>query len=143
MSAKFFLDTNVFVYAFNNESPGKASKASELIRKALKERQGVISTQVIQEFLNVATRKFSKPLTVPDCKQYLSAVLLPLCTVFPDEYLYREALDIQVETGYSFCDCLILAGADRSGCGIVFSEDLQAGRLVKNLEIVNPFARCR
>jgi len=140
MSAKFFLDTNVFVYSFDTNSPGKASKANELIRKALKERQGVISTQVVQEFLNVAIRKFRKPLTIPDCKQYLSAVLLPLCTVYPDEYLYREALDIQAQTGYSFYDCLILAGADRGGCGIVFSEDLQAGRLVKNLEIVNPFS---
>jgi predicted nucleic acid-binding protein len=143
MNAKFFLDTNVFVYSFDSDSPGKASKANELIRKALKERQGVISTQVVQEFLNVAIRKFRKPLTIPDCKQYLSAVLLPLCTVYPDENLYREALDIQAETGYSFYDCLILAGADRAGCGIVFSEDLQAGRLVKNLEIVNPFARSR
>ena len=143
MSAKFFLDTNVFVYAFDGDSPGKAKKANELIRKALKDRQGVISTQVVQEFLNVAIRKFRKPLTIPDCKQYLSAVLWPLCTVYPDEFLYREALDIQGETGYSFYDCLILAAADHAGCGVLFSEDLQAGRTVKNLEIVNPFTRIR
>jgi predicted nucleic acid-binding protein len=141
MSAKFFLDTNVFVYAFDSDSTGKASKANELIRKALKDREGVISTQVVQEFLNVAIRKFRKPLTIPDCKQYLAAVLLPLCTVYPDEHLYREALDIRAETGYSFYDCLILAGADSAGCDTVFSEDLQAGRSVKNLEIVNPFVR--
>jgi len=101
---------------------------------------GVISTQVVQEFLNVAIRKFARPLTIPDCKQYLSAALLPLCTVYPDERLYLEALDIQVETKYSFYDCLILAGASRAGCSIVYSEDLQAGRSVRNLKIVNPFA---
>ena len=141
MNAKFFLDTNVFVYAFDHGAPGKAAKANELIQRALNDRHGVISTQVVQEFLNVAIRKFYKPLTIPDCKDYLSTVLQPLCTVYPDEHLYREALDIQGSTGYSFYDCLILAAADQAGCRTVYSEDLQAGQKIRNMEIANPFAR--
>lgn len=140
MSARFFLDTNVFVYAFDPESPAKAAKANDLIREALRDRHGVIGTQVVQEFLNVATRKFSTPLTIPDCKQYLSDVLFPLCAVYTDDELYRDALDVQGGTGYAFYDSLILAAAERAGCRTVYSEDMQSGQSVGRLKIVNPFA---
>lgn len=139
MSAKHFLDTNVFVYSFDQSQPVKRERALALIADALQTGDGLISTQVIQEFLNVATRKFAVPLKVEDCKAYLVKVLHPLCQVYPDLALYETGLDIQQETGYSFYDSLILAGALRGGCAILYSEDLQAGQQVRGLQIVNPF----
>ena len=58
MSAKYFLDTNIFVYCFDDTQPEKKVCALALVAGALQDGNGVISTQVIQEFLNASTRKF-------------------------------------------------------------------------------------
>ena len=139
MSDKYFLDTNIFVYCFDDRQPEKKVRSLALIAEALQTGDGIISTQVMQEFLNVATCKFSVPLKPEDGKVYLQKVMYPLCHVFPDLDLYQTALDILRETGYSFYDSLILSGAIRGGCTILYSEDLQAGQQVDRVKIVNPF----
>jgi predicted nucleic acid-binding protein len=139
MSAKYFLDTNVIVHSFDARQPEKKERALALIGTALQTREGIISSQVIQEFLNVALRKFAVPLRAQDCRNYLKTVLGPLCEVYPDQALYEASLELQQETGYSFYDSLILASALRGGCEILYSEDLQAGQQVHRVRIVNPF----
>jgi len=88
MSDKYFIDTNVFVYAFDSNNPAKQKRANDLIKTALGHHVGCISFQVIQEFLNVATRKFVVPLKIKDCEKYLNAVLYPLCEIFASFDLY-------------------------------------------------------
>ncbi len=100
---------------------------------------GVVSTQVVQEFLNLATRKFARAFSGNDLQAYLDDVLTPLCQVFPDAALFRLALEVKDETGYSFYDSLVVAGALRVGCTRLYSEDLQDGRLIRGLIIENPF----
>ncbi len=139
MSAKFFLDTNVVVYTFDSSAPKKRNRAQELIEQALRTREGVVSTQVVQEFLNVAMSKFSVPLKLSDAQQYLQEVLGSLCSVFPSIDLFRQALVLQQETRYSFYDSLIVGGALQAGCDVLYSEDLQHGQQVRNLQILNPF----
>jgi predicted nucleic acid-binding protein len=99
----------------------------------------VASTQVVQEFLNVATSKFSVPMKLSDAQQYLHDVLSPLCSVFPSIDLFRQALIIQQDTHYSFYDSLIIGGALQAGCETLYSEDLQHGQQVRDLRILNPF----
>jgi predicted nucleic acid-binding protein len=82
MTGKFFLDTNIFVYSFHT-SP-KKDKALELIKKA-HVKNGCISYQVIQEFLNVALKKFERPVKYNDLELYLIKILFPICEVFPSE----------------------------------------------------------
>lgn len=139
MSADFFLDTNIFVYSFDAGAPEKSTIAFHLIQRALQTGSGVISTQVVQEFLNVATRKFSIPMKAENAKEFLARVLNPLCKVYPDLGLYELCLEIQSEMGYSFYDSLILAGAVLGGCSILYTEDLQPGHVVRDVRIVNPF----
>jgi predicted nucleic acid-binding protein len=139
MNVKYFIDTNIIVYGFDDRQPDKKARSLSLITDALQTGNGVISWQVVQEFLNVATRKFKVPLKPEDAKLYLQKVLHPLCQVFPDLEIYQDALDLQVKTNYSFYDSLILAGAMREGCTILYSEDLQDGYQVDGLRIVNPF----
>ena len=136
---KFFLDTNIFVYTFESKSSSKRVLAQDLVSGALDTRRGVISYQVIQEFLNVATRKFVKPMKVPEAELYLARVLMPLCEVFPDSSLYSQALSISSETGFSFYDSLIVASAITSECEILWTEDLQDGRRIRGVELRNPF----
>ena len=93
----------------------------------------------MQEFLNVALRRFRKPIPVGDAQAYLERVLLPMCEVFPDARLYRDALSISEETGWSFYDALIVSSAVAGGCDMLLTEDLQHGRMVRGVEIRNPF----
>ena len=141
MSAgKYFLDTNIFVYSFDEKAPReKREKARFLIRSALEQQEGVVSFQVVQEFLNTATRKLPHILTSEDAGDYLRAVLMPLCTVYPEEELYREALNIHYKTKIFFYDSLIVASAISTGCKTLYSEDLQHGRALSGLHIRNPF----
>lgn len=135
----FFLDTSVLVYSFDESAPQKRVKAQGLIEKALTIRQGMVSYQVVQEFLNAATRKFTEPFTAADARIYLDHVLWPLCRVFPTIELYRSALDISNRWGYAFYDSLILAGALEAGCDVLYSEDLQHRQVIAGLTIIDPF----
>jgi predicted nucleic acid-binding protein len=136
----FFLDTNIFVYALLASEPLKKQRALHLVEQALASRLGCISYQVIQEFANVATRKFSQRFTTDQCKQFIDAAMQPLNRVSSSPELLNSALDLQLETHYSFYDCLVLAGAMQAGAVVLFTEDLQHNQLVRgSLRIVNPF----
>lgn len=141
MSDRYFLDTNIFVYCFDRGDRRKQQRAEKLVAAALEDHLGIISSQVLQEFLNVATRKFVQTMTAAECGAYLSTVLAPLCEVFPSVSLYQQALSVHVETGFSFYDSLIVAGALESRCRWLYSEDLQAGRSIRGLTIQNPFVQ--
>ena len=139
MKDKFFLDTNIIIYSFDNTQSQKQKTAQELIQKSLASGKGIISYQVIQEFLNVAMRKFNVPLKIIDAKIFLEQVLIPICGIYSSSELYYFALDIQNSTQYSFYDSLIVASAIKSGCSTLYSEDLQNGRIIGGLTIKNPF----
>ena len=138
MNARFFLDTNVLVYSFDSRAPQKRAAAQALIKRALN-GEGCISWQVIQEFSNAALKKFSTPMPVEQLATFIERVLLPMCTVWPDERIYREALSLTIETGYSWYDSLITVSALRSGVSVLYSEDLQEGRVLRGMKIMNPF----
>ena len=93
----------------------------------------------MQEFINVASRKFPVPLHPDDLRSYAREILFPLCDIHSSVDLYKKAMDIAGETGFSFYDCLIIAGALEAGCRTLYSEDLQSGRSLNGLRIVNPF----
>lgn len=139
MAGRFFLDTNIFVYTFDASSPAKRAVAQELVERALTTRQGLISYQVVQEFLNVSGTKFAEPLTLEGRCSYLDRVLTQLCEVFAGPSLWYRAMDLQDRYGYGFYDSLILAGALEAGCTVLYTEDLQAGQRIGPLEIVDPF----
>ena len=139
MPAEFFLDTNVLVYSFDDSAPEKRNRARELVQTAL-DGKGVISWQVVQEFLNVALRRFEHPLTAREAAEYLDEVLAPLCTVFPTPDLFRNALATHTETGFHYYDALVVAGAIASGARTLYTEDMQSGRELRGVRIENPFA---
>jgi predicted nucleic acid-binding protein len=139
MKDKYFLDTNILVYTFDFSSLEKQARARNIVSTAIEHNQGVLSFQVIQEFFNVATRKFKKPLNYRDCAAYLELILAPLCKVFPTIELYRESLDIQERWKLSYYDSLIVAAALSSRCTKLYSEDFQHGMKIKDLIIEDPF----
>jgi len=136
----FFLDTNIFVYALLASEPLKKQRALQLLEQALGNHSGCISYQVIQEFANVATRKFSQRLTNDECQQFIDAAMQPLNRVGSSTALVNAALTLQNDMRYSFYDSLILASALQAGAATLYTEDLQHNQLIGGtLRIVNPF----
>ncbi len=134
-----FVDSNVFVYLFDETDERKRDVADRIVESALQARSASISFQVVQETLNVVTSKLPAPMTAEDAGRFLERVLAPLWRVSPSLALYRRALDVQARYRYSFYDSLIIAAALDADCTRLYSEDLQDGQKIEGLTIKNPF----
>ena len=139
MNDKCFLDTNILVYSFDEVHKAKRQKANGLIQEALKTQKGIISYQVVQEFLNIAIKKLPGRFKQDDLKDYLQAVLWPICSVYPSQELFQSALLCHYQHRVGFYDALVIAAASMSGCRVLYSEDLQHGQIISGVKIQNPF----
>ena len=137
MSVDSFIDSNVFVYLFDETDAIKRQSSENLVQQALENGTGCISYQVVQETINVITRKLNA--TSEEARQLLDCVLIPLWRVNPTQTFYRRGLDLQARYQFSFYDSLIVAAALEAGCKILYSEDLQHGQRIEQLTINNPF----
>ncbi|MGI8911954.1 MAG: PIN domain-containing protein [Rubrobacteraceae bacterium] len=134
-----FLDSNVFVYLFDETDERKRDAAEKIVNSALQTKNAGISFQVVQETLNVVTRKVAAPMTAEGAKSFMEEVLAPLWRVSPSPALYNRALDVQARYQYGFYDSLIIAAALDAGCARLYSEDFQDGQRIEGLTIENPF----
>jgi predicted nucleic acid-binding protein len=139
MKDKYFIDTNIFVYSFDKKSRKKKKISYDIIQVALEDNSGCISSQVIQEFLNVSSKNFDPPLLIQDSIKYLNSVLVPLCEIYTSADLYTKTLEISERWKYSFYDSMIITAALRTDCLTLYSEDLHHGQKIQSLTILNPF----
>jgi predicted nucleic acid-binding protein len=139
MSARFFLDTNIFVYSLDRNAPAKSRKAAQLINEALATRKGIIGYQVVQEFFSVVLKHSQITMKAADAEQYLSSVFRPLLKVHSSQAIYSEALQIHERSRLAWYDSLIVAAAIQGKCEVLYTEDLHHGQRFGNLQIVNPF----
>lgn len=134
-----FLDTNVLVYQFDRSAPRKQEQSRALIERLIVEERAVISSQVIQEFMNVALKKFSTQLSPKDIEAVMTDFLKPFCQHFPVFDFYKRALGLYASHSLSLYDALIVQAAIDLHCTILYSEDLQEGQRFGGLVVVNPF----
>ena len=133
MNGKIFLDTNVCIYAFDNDSK-KKEKSLDLIIGS----HATVSTQVLMETANVAIKKFKFKqeeiqLSIDYITTFCSLQIIELLTI-------KQAFQIHKKYQYSLYDALIISSALEANCNILFSEDMQHGQLIDNrLRILNPF----
>ncbi len=139
MSVRNFLDSNVFVYLFDETDDYKRGRAEQLVQQSLRNETGCISYQIVQETIHVITRKLHA--TPEAARQLLDHALAPLWRVNPSRSLYRRALDVQARYGFSFYDSLIVAAALDSNCQTLYSEDLQHGQRIEGVTIANLFGQ--
>lgn len=97
MNDKYFIDSNVFIYVFDETDSEKRTRSVDWIQSALREGIGYISYQVVQETINVITRKLGA--TVTQTHQFVEDVLVPLWSVNPTDRLYRFGLEIMRRYG--------------------------------------------
>jgi predicted nucleic acid-binding protein len=139
MNVRCFLDTNIFVYSFDQSAPTKAARASDLIRQAIRSRNGIVSYQVVQEFFNVAFRRFAHPMSLADAEQYLATTFRPLMAVNSSAALYVGAFRLSSSYSISWYDSLVVAAAIEGEAQLLYSEDFQHGQQFGNLRAENPF----
>jgi predicted nucleic acid-binding protein len=138
LTGRVFVDTNVFVYLFDNDAPAKRDRARELLDDRAFRRRIVLSSQVLQEFYVTVTRKLETPL---DADQAVDAVrdLTRFVIVTADARLVLDAIDRSRTEQLSLWDALIVQAALSAGARHLYSEDLQDGRVIEGLTIENPF----
>lgn len=137
MPGRMFLDANVLVYAQDAGAADKQRKSREIIQRLAESADGVISTQVMQEFYVAATRKIGVP---PLAAKGVLKTFAVFETVQITTALIQEAIDCSILNQLSFWDSLILAAAASAGCSTVLSEDLNPGQVVLGIKVQNPFA---
>ena len=137
MPDRVFLDASIFVYAQDVGMPEKQRKSREIIAKLADSGDGVISTQVMQEFFVAATRKLGvDPLVAKGVLKTFSVFDM----VQVSAALIHEAIDCSILNQLSFWDSLIIAAAASAGCSTIFSEDLNSGQTILGVKVQNPFA---
>ena len=136
MSARSFFDTNVLLYTDSSDAPAKRKRALELLAEHRLARTGVVSLQVLQEYFVAATRKLGVEVGVARRKVELFA---NFHVVVPDVEDVLAAVDLHRLHQVAFWDALIVRAAKEGGCPEVYSEDLQHGRTIDGVRILNPF----
>lgn len=133
-----FIDSNVLVYMFDRQVPGKQYTATELVQQEVDANRALLSTQVLQEFYNVVTVKLKIPLPKDQAEQavqeFSKLPVRQVDTAIIMAAIYRNRVD-----KISFWDALIIEAALAGGASILWSEDLQHGRIFDGLEVKNPF----
>jgi predicted nucleic acid-binding protein len=128
---KAFFDTNILIYAFAIDP--RRDRAAEVIALG-----GVINMQVLNEFTNVMHKK--QKLAWPVVELAIASVHRMFADVRPlTTTIHSKAITLARDHNVSFYDALIIAAALDAGCDVLFSEDLQHGRVFGALEVVNPF----
>lgn len=132
-----FIDTNVLVYADDGSAPKRQRVAVGLVESHLRAGTGVLSTQVLQEFVSTALRKLNLPVDLIRARLalYRRFEVVPASTD-----MIVQALDIHVLHRLSYWDALIVQAARQSGCVQLLTEDLGHDSTLAGVRVVNPFA---
>ena len=142
MSAKrpplAFVDTNILLYAHDRSAGEKQVMAANLLALLWQDHNGILSPQVLQEFLVNAVRKLKTPRSLAKTRDIVRTYGLWVTRDAKVEDILR-ATEIMELTSFSFWDSLIIASAEAAGCAVLYSEELQHGQQVAGLTICNPF----
>jgi len=140
MNDKYFADTNILVYAFDNRDPVKQKISQNLLETIGSTGNLTLSTQVLQEFFVTITRKLKPSFSIATAYELVeNFTYYPLVQITPTHIL--SAIQRHERETVSFWDALIIEAALHSHCTILLSEDMQRNQLIENrLLIHNPFS---
>ena len=137
MADKYFVDTNILIYAHDHSAGVKHERARRLIEHLWATGQGVLSTQVLQELCVNLRRKVSPQVPLDEVRRLVQDYLSWEIVVNGPESAI-QALEIEARYKTSFWDALILQAAEQSGASILYSEDLATKQRYGTVEVLNP-----
>jgi len=139
MADKFFVDTNILIYAHDPRAGRKNERARRLIEHLWRTGEGVLSTQILQELCINLRRKVAHPLSVEEIRRLIQDYLSWEIVVNTSESVI-EALEIETRYKISFWDALVLHAAESCGATVLYSEDLATGQHYGTVRVLNPLA---
>ena len=137
MSGRYFVDTNILIYAHDASAGAKHDRARVLLEGLWDSREGVVSTQVLQELSVSVRKKSARPLDLHATRE-LVADYLAWHVVVNDGESVLAALDLESRHKVSFWDALIIHAAQVAGAEVIYSEDLSDGQRYGDVRVVNP-----
>jgi predicted nucleic acid-binding protein len=135
---RYFIDTNLLVYAFDRTAEQKRDQAAKLLESIWENENGYLSIQVLQEFFVTVTRKIATPINLSDARQIV-ADLAHWRVHAPSVTDLLQAIDMQQDLQLSYWDAQIVQSAISSGCTILLTEDLNHGQVYGVVQVINPF----
>lgn len=138
MGGKAFVDTNILIYAHDRADSTKNQRAVALIKELWTERNGVLSTQVLQEFAANLQRRLTLSLSRAEIRRRIVYFLDWEIIVNGGNAVLR-GLEVQERFQLSFWDAMIVQAAESAGCEVLYSEDLSHGQEYGGVLVVNPF----
>jgi predicted nucleic acid-binding protein len=137
MSDRYFVDTNILVYAHDTSTGAKHERARALVEELWRARSGVVSTQVLQELCVNLRRKAGRPVDLKTAREIITDYLSWDVYVNTGESIL-EALELEKRYRISFWDALVIQAAEASGAAVLYSEDLSEGQTYGAVCVVNP-----
>ena len=137
VEGRFTLDTNILIYAVDLDAPEKRAIAQDVIMKSASQ-DAWLTVQALGEFFHSVTRK--SIASADAAIAYTTAWQKLFQIAATDLTAYNAATEAVRDHGLSFWDAMLWATAKQAGCARILSENLQAGRKLGGVEIVNPFA---
>lgn len=133
-----FFDTNVLVYLFDSDEPEKKARAQKCFEETAETGRTILSTQVLQEFYWVVTRRLASPLPPEVAEEAVRDFSrLPLVQVSAPMIL--AAITRSRHANFSFWDALVVEAALAGGADRLLTEDLQHGQDIDGMRVQNPF----
>jgi len=142
MSGKFFVDTNILIYAHDRSAGRKHQAAKALVEELWASAEGVLSTQVLQELCINLRRKVNPPLSADEVRRLLQDYLAWQVVPNAPEAVV-PALDLELRYKISFWDALIVHAAEVAGASTIYSEDLGDRQKFGAVRVVNPFGEAK
>ena len=137
MSDRYFVDTNILMYAHDTAAGDKHRRARALVEELWDTRAGVVSTQVLQELAVNLRRRAKKPLDAKATRDVVSDYLAWHVVVNSGDSIL-DALDLETRYRLSFWDALVIHAAHAAGAEILYSEDLSDGQRSGTVRVKNP-----
>jgi predicted nucleic acid-binding protein len=138
MKDKYFIDTNILVYANDRSEKSKYEKAKQILFDGIVHENIAISTQVLSEFYVTVTQKIKTKLPENTARKEI-LLFRAIEIVETDFNLIVHAIDISRKNSLSYWDSLIIAAAQKANCNILYSEDLNSDQTIDSVTIKNPF----
>jgi len=133
---KYFIDTNIIIYANDNKDTQKQTLAIDLIKKLMAQGNGVISTQVLQEYAYTGIKKLHQEAHIV-LRQLKLLQAFEVVNQSPGQ-IFR-AVEIMQAYKIGFWDSCIISNAEQGNCSVILSEDLNTGQFYSGIQIINPF----
>lgn len=138
--ASILVDTNVLLYFYDGNSPGKQKRAELVLNHLCLSAAGCLSAQTLAEFASASMRKLDPPLSAAEAYEQTTMLSESWTILSLTPQIVLEAARGVRDHQLSYYDAQVWASARLNQLPVVFSEAFQDGRTLEGVQFINPFS---